>query len=480
MLAFAKKFVEWEWKSSGGIYTNTPVRVYASAMRDKSMYRFHINSMAMFKQMLADRGASENMIQWVTVPDYEPAKYPFEMKPGWVARPHQVPMIEFLSRREQTAKLIEAATGQGKGLVSLMALVNLGERVVIVVKPKYVEKWQNELIEKFKDIEDKILIVQGSKDLKMLTILAEQGELDDPVIIISNATLRNWIRDYEEKGDGILELGYACRPQEFFAHLKAGVRLIDETHEDYHFFFKLDTYTNVKTSISLTATLLTRQPFEERMYETQFPPAERLAKAPPPRYVDSVNFLYRFKTPEKIRTEEWGSTSYSHTAFEKSIIRHVPTLNNYMALVKEVLDAAYIKDKKPGERAIVFAASVEMCTRLTKHLSTAYPQLDVRRYVEQDPYENVIEPDIRVTTIFSGGTAVDIPDLSVAVMTTALDSIKGNIQALGRIRERQGKMLFYFFTAENLPKHIKYAEAKKILFKDRVKTYREISSSLRV
>ncbi len=476
MREFAQRFIAWEYKQVGGVYTNTPVKIYASSTVDRSIFRFHINALPAFKQALADRGTGEHLIDWVITPDYEPMKVDFIIKPNWKPRDYQIPYIEYLSNPLPVGKLLEAQTGDGKGPMTMMALANIGQRVVIVIKPRYIEKWQTELESIFENIADKIVVVQGSKELKALTILEMEGRLDASIIIISNATYRNWISEYERKGDDLIEMGYACFPENFFAHMRAGVRIIDETHEDFHFFFKLDTYSHVKSSISLTATLITKDLFLNRMYEIQYPPNTRPPKSALKKYADTVNLLYQLKAPDKVRTEEYGSNTYSHTCFEKSIIRHVPTLRNYLALIKDTVEAAYIEDKMPGERCIIFAASVDMCTKITKFLQSEYPNLDVRRYVEQDPFENAIEPDIRVTTISSGGTALDIPNLAVGIMTTALDSIQGNIQALGRLRKRDGKMLFYFFTAENLPKHVKYAEAKKILFQERAKTYRAISS----
>ena len=480
-LAFSRRFVSWSWDQVGGVYTKVPDRVYASAPHDRSVFRFHINALNDFKTALADLHTAEHLIKWEAARQYEPMRFNYQVLPQWKPHDYQVRPIDYLSSPEPIAKLLESQTGKGKSLMAMLAIAKIGERVVGVIKPKYLEKWVEDFSKTYAEFDpklydDKIVVVQGSKELRVLLSLAAEDNLPYPIILISNATIRNWISSYERSGDELEALGYACTPERLFEHLRAGIRLVDETHEDFHFFFKLDTYTHVKSSISLTATLISKDPFLNRMYEIMFPPSTRIKKMELDRYVDVVNVLYRFKAPEKVRTEEWGSSTYSHTALEKSIIRHVPTLRNYFALIKNVLDTGYIRDKKPGEKAIVYAATVDMCTKLTKFLAEAYPQLDVRRYVEEDPYENAIEADIRVTTVLSGGTALDIPNLSVAFMTTALDSVQGNIQALGRLRKRDGRMTFYFLTAENIAKHVKYAEAKKLLFQDRAKTYRDMPS----
>jgi hypothetical protein len=475
---FAKRFLAFEWQQSHGQFVRIPARVFASATQDRSVFRFHINTLNDFKALLADRRMDDHLIDWVQARVYEPFRYDFTIKPEWKAHEWQEPYVDYLAQPVPIAKLLEHQTGKGKSLSAMLACAKVGQRVVEIIKPKYVDKWIEDWCKTFEGFEPtngSICVVQGSKDLKALLLRAVEGPFDYPVVIISNATYRNWISEYEQYGNETLDLGYACLPEDLFLHLKAGVRLVDETHEDFHFCFKLDTYTHVLSSISLSATLLTKEPLLNRMYDVMFPPDQRMKKLALDKYTEVYNILYRFRNPEKIRTEEYGKTTYSHNALEKSIIRHVPTMRNYFAMIKAVLDAHYIQDKKPGERCLVYAASVDMCTKLTKFLQETYPHLDVRRYVgtEDDPYENAIEPDLCVSTLQSAGTALDIKNLAVVFMTTALDSVQGNIQALGRIRKRDEgeKMRFLFATAENLPKHVKYAEAKKILFQDRAKSF---------
>lgn len=478
------KFLSWKWKSTHGIFTSSPDKVYASRLRDSSVFRFHINALDDFKHFLFDHHVNEQDVEWCILPVYEPMPAVFQVREKWVARDYQLPYVEYMASDEPRAKLLEFQTGKGKGLTSMLAVARRGHRLVGIIKPKYMVKWVRELREVYEGFNDSgIVVVGGSKELRALLHAQEEGTLSEAIILISSPTLRNWINEYEEFGDRFMreDKGYACSPPELFEHLRAGVRLIDEGHEDYHFFFKLDTYTHVPLSMTLTATLVNRDPFINKMYKVQYPEAQRMKKLALHRYVDSINVLYWLKEPDKVRTTEFGSMTYSHSAYEKSIIRHFPTLRNYFNLVKTVLDFGYIEGYKPGEKAIIFAYSVDMCTKLTKFLQDTYPHLDVRRYVEDDPYDNVIVADIRVTTIGSGGTALDIPDLAVALMTTAIDSLQANIQALGRLRERPGeKTSFYFLTAENMPKHMKYAAAKKKLLEERAKTYREIPSGCHV
>jgi len=97
----------------------------------------------------------------------------------------------------------------------------------------------------------------------------------------------------------------------------------------------------------------------------------------------------------------------------------------------------------------------------------------VKRYVEDDPYDNLMKPDIRVSTLQSAGTAVDIPNLATTVMTTAVSSSQANIQGLGRLREmKDGRVPeFVYFACVDIKKHMEYHEKKREMLKDRTLEY---------
>lgn len=472
---FGRKFIAWGWQNTGGRYSKVPLKVYASATKDRSSFRFHINALEDFKKLLEDMHITGNLVVWQTAPEAEVVKCEFEIHDKWQARDYQIPVIEYMSELDRFSKLVEMPTGTGKGFSSMMALKNLGMRTAIVVKPMYIQKWQDELVEVFKGISEYVLVVKGGAHLKALLDLAEADQIDSKIIIISSTTFRNWVSEYETYGEDIVSMGYACTPGNFFSHIKAGVRLIDECHQDYHFCFKLDTYTHTRTSISLSATLVNQDPFVTAMYDVMFPVKDRIEKLALDKYIEAFAVHFMFKAPDHIRTEEYGSKTYSHMAVEKSILKHVPTSLNYYRLIEYILEIGYFKDKKPGEKAIVFAASIDMCTKLTAYFAKKYPDLDVRRYVEDDSFANVIDADIRFTTIGSGGTAIDIPNLSCGIMTTGIQSIQANIQALGRLRKRPDqKTQFYYFVADNIDKQVQYHVAKRELFKPRTKSFNEI------
>ncbi len=365
---------------------------------------------------------------------------------------------------------------------AVKALSLLSYKFVCILKPKYVEKWVADLSSKDKGILDikpeEIMVVQGSAALQALTQMAvTAGALDKyKVFIFSNRTYDNYLKAYEQLGSGIEEMGYMLTPDELFEKLQVGVRLIDEVHEEFHANFRLDLYTHVHLSISLSATLISRDPTLLRMYEVAYPSESRYKAPPLIKSATAWGVYYRANPSYKIRTTERGQSSYSHNAYEGSILKNPNFTFNYGWMIKNYLDKGYIKEYEPGNKAIVFASTVAMCTKLTEQLSNWYPDKTVRRFVMGDNYQkNYQDPDIRVTTIGSGGTGHDIKNLTDAHMTNAIDSIQANIQAFGRLRNLLPKETrFFFYTNEGIDKHMNYHKKKSVLMKERALSYASV------
>jgi hypothetical protein len=243
-------------------------------------------------------------------------------------------------------------------------------------------------------------------------------------------------------------------------------------HQDFHLNFKIDLYTNVPRSISLSATLTSNDRFMEEVYHIAYPDDSRFQGMVYHRYVAAKAMMYSFQFPNKLRFKNAGR--YSHHVFEQSIMKYPKVLDGYLNLINLEVQSNYIGDRTDGQKCLIFCASIDLCTIVTNYLKKKYPQLDVRRYVEDDPYENVMEADIIVSTMLSAGTALDIPNLITVIMTTAMSSKAGNIQGFGRLREIPGvKLRFIYFVCQQIGKQVQYHEEKRVLLRELALTYRE-------
>jgi hypothetical protein len=158
-------------------------------------------------------------------------------------------------------------------------------------------------------------------------------------------------------------------------------------------------------------------------------------------------------------------------------------LNNYLKLITDVLKMGHFRNGYQfGDRCLIYCAGIEMCTIVTEHLRKLYPHLKINRYVEEDPYENLMESDITVSTLLSAGTAVDIPMLTTVILTTAVSSSPSNLQGFGRLRElKDGRPpQFYYFVCEDIPKHTEYHDRKRDLLETRALNYKSWPMPARV
>lgn len=482
---FSRRLILYGLEKRGNRFVRVPSKVFAAARNDRSEFRFHINHFKDLKEFLDVHMYTGDKVQVTQQPIPEYDEVEIKIKEGWSDRPHQPPLIEYASQKNEfPSKLVLLQTGKGKSYVTMRVIENIRCRAVYIIRPMYIDKWLVDFYKTY-DIEpENIMVIQGGKDLQKLIQLALiPGGLDgNKIIVISNTTYRNYIKLYEKFGDDISELGYGCPPQKLFETLRAGSRVIDEVHQDFHLNFKADLYTNVSHSLSLSATFRSDDDFINRMYEIAYPPAQRCQTPAYEKYAKGRAIFYNLYDPTKVRCLDWGSNRYSHILFEQSILRNPVMLKNYFGLLKDVIHDTYIQHYVKGNKLLVFAASVEMCTKMTEYLVKEFPQYSVKRYVDDDPYEDLLEPDIRCATMIKAGTAVDIDKLHTTIMTTAINSRQSNEQGLGRLREmKDGQTpIFCWFVCEDIPKQVEYHTKKKELMENKLTSIKDVFYGKRV
>lgn len=474
---FARKFVQYGFQRQGRDYFKAALKVYAASTFDRSEYRFHINTYSDFERHLEANYITGDMVEHESLALYEPAKATFEINSVYKDREEQTSAIEYLLSEERPlAKFISMATGTGKSYVSMRAMQMRAVRTLIIVKPMYIDKWIDDMQRTMVLDDGDIMVIRGSSQLMALLLMAQDNVLNSKIILISNKTMQNWFKLWEKFKFETLGMGYACAPEEICKHLKIGIRLIDEVHQDFFLNFKLSLYTNVPHSISLSATLLSDDDFMNRIYEITYPASLRFKGKAYVKYIAATAVMYKLKYPNKIRCKDAVSKNYSHHLFEQSILRSDSMAANYLDLIKKVIVGTYLKDYKPGQKCLIFCISIDMCSIVTDYLKKTYSNLKVGRYVEEDPWEALMESDICVTTLQSAGTAVDIANLTTVILTTVISSSQSNIQSLGRLRQLKDGTTprFLYFVCTDIPKHIEYHEKKRVMLLDRTISYQNI------
>jgi hypothetical protein len=481
---FAYQFIQWGFARQHGQNRRVKLKMFCASNRDRTEFRFHINALESFFTFMRDKGFSDFSTEYADITLGLPAV--FNLRPTFTPYDYQEPIIDYCIQTPPKSfrqKQIPLQTGKGKGIVALKSMEILGRRVCVVIKPMYIEKWVAEIAEKLDTTPERIMVVQGSKHLKALTQMAEAGTLDVDAIIIANATYAKYITRYEDEGWAALYIdGYKCPPDKFFEFIGCGVRIIDEVHQDFHFNFKLDLYTHINMGISLSGTLLSDDPFIARMQDMAYPPKQRCETGELDRYIAATAVLYATKNQRNIKCIDYATKRYSHVLFEQSVIKHNDILNRYFDLLIKNIKQGYLEEGfyKKGDKLLIFVATKSLAGIFAARLQQAFRTLDVRRYIGEDEFENVIDAEICVSTVLSAGTAIDIPGLTTVILTTAINSIQSNIQSLGRLRAlKDGRTpRFYYWCCETIPKHCDYHHRKEEMLRERAKSYRSVLSGV--
>ena len=359
--------------------------------------------------------------------------------------------------------------------MSMAAAAVINTRIIMFLKFQYIEKWEKDLAELLHLEPDEICVINGSDKLITVINRIAEGVYAPKVVLLSSRTFQNWVKEYEEKGDDIREI-YGCSPHELCEYIRVGLRVIDEVHQEFHLNFKIDLYTHVRQSISLSATLVSDDTFVAKMMETAYPMDERYNGLEFDRYVDSICMRYRVRQPEILTPSERNNPNYSHNAFEKGIMMNKDLFQGYLSMIEKMVNDYYDSRAKPGEKCLVYCSSIAMCTVVSEFLKRSFPDKNVQRYVEDDPYHFLLESDISVSTVGSAGTGHDIPDLITVILTAAINSTAANIQGFGRLRNLAGKqMIFVFLSCDDVSKHESYRENKMKLLQDKSLTLKEMT-----
>ena len=213
------------------------------------------------------------------------------------------------------------------------------------------------------------------------------------------------------------------------------------------------------------------------IHSTIFPAEIRFEEIKVKKYIRTYawSYVYEDYQRSKIRSTERGSPTYSQSAYEDSILRNRDALQHYLELIGMIIDEGYIKGHMKDDKFAVFAHRKDMCTVIAHYLKKRYSQYDVRRYIQEDPYKNLLMADIRVTTLLSGGTAHDIPNLRGVLMTNNLQSITGVLQCIGRLRELKDRdVQFHWMYCEQIAQHVKYHKERITMIADRALYTKEL------
>ena len=437
-------------------------RVFAAINNAKLEYRFNINMLKDFIVTLGQQGVGKDELEIHKKSECVSEVLDLEFNKEISLKNYQQTYENILLDKKLPYMLVDLMTGYGKTILAIHTITKLNKRLGILILPKYIDKWISDVKELTNIKDNELYVVKGGDSLNNLVVLAENGELEAKIVIFSIRTISNYIKEYENAlyED---EFSYECKPEELMDKLKMGILLNDETHQEFHAVFKACLYLDPCRFIGLSATLDHNDNNLRRMYKIMFPGSARISNIVDYQpYIHSTSVAYSINSIKHIKYKRLQG--YNHILYENSIIKNNILLRDYAEMIEYYFKEGYIKRREEGDKIMIFVASVKMATILTEHLSMKYDYLDVRRYVEDDPYENVMEGDVVVSTVLSAGTALDIRGLITVIQTISIKSLQAVKQAYGRLRNKEGKEMYYYsLYCRNIPNHEANAKSNKAM-----------------
>lgn len=365
--------------------------------------------------------------------------------------------------------------------VALISLATIKMRIGICILPMYIEKWVKDIVNIHKAKTNDVMVVSGSKAVRALIAMARDNELTAKYYVFSKDTIQDFITAYEQNPEHCV-LMYGASPFELFQLVGIGSLLIDETHQHFHAIFKIILYSNVQFQLGLSATLISDDPVVSRVHKIVYTEKQTYELEELDKYIDVYALAYYIPDSmiKKVKTTNFGSNHYSHSAFEKSMLKNRPHLPFYVNLITANLEALYIDRYETDDKCLIFVGTVAFATMLADLYKKLFPHLKVSRYCEDDPDENLHGPDIVVSTVISSGTAVDVKNLRVVLQTVSISSAPQNIQNLGRLRKLDdGKdVRFAYLYAENIRKQVQYHHRREDLFAPRCASHRTFKAKM--
>lgn len=415
-------------------------------------YRFPIGILKDFMLTIGTRGVKKDNIH-IKMVGYNGISYPLGLNFTFKheLRDYQVNSINDIveNKDKRYSSILTHQTGFGKTSMIMKSVIEINKTIGMVILPKFIDKWISDVKETTDIKDDELCVIQGGDSLRRLMYNKENNY---KIYIFSTRTLTNYFNNYESSQP----IEYPLAPQELMSHLGIGVLVNDESHMEFHVIYRCMLYFNIQHLIGSSATLISNDSKITYLHNLLFPESSKVnGGADINRYIDIKAVKYQIDYVKRVKYLR--PQGYNHILFEQSIMRISRLLADYINMIDFYIQEGYIPRRKKDDKCLIFCSSIQMATILTNQIAKRYPKLKVHRYVEDDPYENILTGDITVATNLGASTGLDIPGLICCIQTVAIDSTVTNIQAMGRLRDLKNKEMYYYYLyCGGIDRHVAY------------------------
>jgi hypothetical protein len=331
----------------------------------------------------------------------------------------QVEAIDFLNGKDNTQKILALRTGDGKTYCSIHYFTTNNLIPLITVDQlSTMKQWRDEII-KFTNLEEEnIFFIAGKDTIKEL----EENEVDNNrVYVASHRTISNLIQK---------------DPIRFFKLIKKlniGVKIYDEAHVEWENILRMDSFSNVKYNIYLTATPSRSNYKENRVYQRMFESVPKYGLKS--KYDNAYNkiLMVEYDTEPGSKRESKMKTGYGFSTNKYSDYIENEKYDYFLEIIVKLV-------KKMGDRKVaIIVHKNSLLLKLAESLSDEFSEKEVGTFssvisdIEERKKE--LDKDIIVSTDKSFDKAIDVENLEGLINTVPMSSETKTEQLIGRLRE---------------------------------------------
>lgn len=407
--------MEFEYHSRKWLLRN---RYYIFDRLNQEM-RLPRNALSLVTDTLSAQRISCEIVKGETV---TPRSIDISLADGWEVRDYQKRIVDHLSDTTKRMRGSDLQTGKGKTFCASATISRL-KQCAMVIADGLLEQWESAVKEQLALTDDEVYTLKGSGSV----IRIMGSEIKPKVFIASLDTLR------------VFALGgdtYTNCPTwlDFQRYFGIGVKLFDEYHRSFHALNTIDLMSNIQNNLYLSATPKRNKKSEQAIFELVYPADMTIGGEEYEKYVNITGYAYGMDIPRESMFNTFKG--YSQAKYELYLSNNPRVRQRFIReVLQPIIQQHYLKLKDPGEKLLIFCATVKLCELLRDYLRHEYPDMVVNTAVGKDPESNKYESDIIVSTPKSCGTGTDIPLLRTAIRLDSDSSEPETEQRLGRLRK---------------------------------------------